>query len=200
MKTPANPIATIRACHNTFMRYAKNPHSFSGKAIWPAGIVLVILVMGLGDGPNDSEGPLDWTLGSWHGVRREVSTGDEAAMSLLVEKAPDGRGLIERLEVETDGDPYVGFAVSAPETSSDGWMRIYANDVRPSFARLASRSVTGDRTVWLSVTATPPKGSRLVSERLAPDRWRRTQQFSTDGGSTWKDLFVDELTRGAAAR
>jgi len=132
--------------------------------------------------------PLDWAVGSWHGVRTDASDGDQAPMSLL----------IERLEVASGGDPYVGFTVRTPDPRTGRWVMLYANDVRSKVARLEA-TFDGDRVVWNSRTAVPPRGSRLVAERLGPDRWRRTQQISKDGGATWSVLFVDELERGKAA-
>ena len=146
----------------------------------------------------ESGGPADllaWTEGKWHGARRDTNDGSEAPMTIVIERIPNGRGTIERLEVATDGDPYVGFSVSTPNPEGGGWTRLYANDVHQKFARLVAESVAGDRTVWQSVTATPPRGSRLISERMGPDRWRRTQQVSNDNGATWQVLFVDELER-----
>ena len=37
--------------------------------------------------------------------------------------------------------------------------------------------------------------SRLISERLGDDRWRRTMSVSQDGGRTWSVLWIDELHR-----
>jgi len=158
-------------------------------------MVLSFLLLGIEGDASQPDGPLDWTLGSWHGVRRDAQDGTEAPMRVLVERTPDGLGQIERLEVQTDADPYVGFAVCTRDPVAGRWMRIYANDVHPKFARLAAQSVVGERVIWQSVTSRPPRGSRLVSERLGPDRWRRTQEFSTDNGVTWQIRFIDELSR-----
>jgi hypothetical protein len=159
-------------------------------------ILLGFLILGTPDETARAEGPpLGWTVGRWSGTRSDANDGSVAPLRMLVERLPGGHGLIERLEVTTEGDPYVGFSVCLPDPSNQEWEKLYTNDVRPKFARMRAPSVEETRNVWLSVTAKPPRASRLVSERLGSDRWRRTQQTSTDGGATWKTVFVDELER-----
>jgi len=159
-----------------------------------APLLVAFLFLGAGGDASQPDGPLDWTVGTWKGTRRDFGEHSEAPLAILVAEMPDRLGEIERLEVETGGDPYVGFTVCTPDPANERWMRIYTNDVRAKLARLVANP-EGDRVVWVSVTAKPPRGSRLVSERLGPDRWRRTQQVSEDGGVTWRDVFVDELAR-----
>ena len=115
---------------------------------------------------------------------------------MLVEALPGG-GQVLRLEVETEGGSYVGFTTRVLDAETGTWTMIYANDARMRFARL-NATFEGDRSVWLSMTAKPPRGSRLIEERPGPDRWRRTQETSRDGGATWQVLFVDDLQRGPA--
>jgi hypothetical protein len=76
---------------------------------------------------------------------------------------------------------------------------IYTNDVRMKFARLVA-AIDGDRIVWVSTSATAPRGSRLVAERSGRDHWRRTQERSTDDNATWQVMFVDDLQRGRAGQ
>ncbi len=155
---------------------------------------LILLLVGAGPESEPTPGPLDWAIGHWEGTRRDIGDGEKAVMDLIVERLPGGPGQIERLAVETDGDAYVGVTVRMPDPDTGQWFMIYVNDVRPKLARLLA-TFDGDRVVWNSVTAKPPRGSRLVAERLGPDHWRRTQQFTRDGGETWQDMFVDELRR-----
>jgi hypothetical protein len=145
-------------------------------------------------GPDAGSESLDWTVGTWHGIRRDGADGTEAPMTLLVEALPGGHGVVERIQVEGGGTPYVGFGVRHFDPASRQWTQLYANASRPTFARLEG-TVDGDRSTWNSVTAGPGRSSRLVAERLGADRWRRTQQVSEDGGRTWRVLFTDELER-----
>lgn len=155
--------------------------------------VLAVSLTAAGE-PAPRADALDWTVGVWRGTRTDAAERDAAKMRVLVERLPAGAGQILRLEVETEGDPYVGFAVTVPDPEGAGWVMLYANDAREKIARLAAKRVE-DKTVWNSLTAAPPRASRLISERLGDDRWRRTQQVSDDDGATWRVLFVDELER-----
>jgi len=136
----------------------------------------------------------DWLVGDWHGVRRDGDDGSEAPMTSHIAALPDGPGQVERLEVASDGAPYVGFAVRVPSGSPGRWTMIYANASRESFARLEGE-VRGDGITWRSVTPGRRRESRVEVERLGENRWRRTNRVSEDGGVTWRVLFTDELRR-----
>jgi hypothetical protein len=71
---------------------------------------------------------------------------------------------------------------------------LYANSTRETFARLEGQVET-DRVTWQSVTPGRTRESRIVTERLNTNQWRRTQRVSGDGGRTWRVLFTDELER-----
>jgi hypothetical protein len=73
-------------------------------------------------------------------------------------------------------------------------VRQYVNATRGRFVRLEGE-VEGDRSTWRATTPGRTRESRLVSERLAGERWRRTQLVSDDGGGTWRILWEDELER-----
>ena len=161
---------------------------------WPWPLVSLALFFACGQAAP-SPGPLDWTLGNWHGVRQAADDGSEAPIVLRIEALPEGKGLIERLQAELGGEPYVGFTVRVPVGSSGRWMMLYANSTRGTISRLEG-TIGGDRSTWQSVASGSQRVSRLVSERLGSDRWRRTQYRSEDGGKTWRVLFTDELQRG----
>ena len=139
----------------------------------------------------------DETLGHWKGTRRDGGDGTVAPMSLLVESLTDGLGTIERIEVTTEGDPYVGFTVRLKNPETGEWTAIYGNDVRERFARMKA-VFEEERTLWNSTTVRPPRLSRLVSQFQEDGLWRRTQEHSDDGGRTWKVRFVDELRKEEA--
>lgn len=135
--------------------------------------------------------------GTWTGVRRAGADGHTAAMSLWVEPLAGGRGHAERLQVQGEPQPYAGFAVYFPQAEGGAWIMLYSNATRAGFARLEGE--VGPARA--SFRATVPGGtrvSRLEWEFPGPNRWRRTQWISEDGGSTWRALFTDELTRAPA--
>jgi hypothetical protein len=143
----------------------------------------------------------DWTLGRWAGFRRDAASGEEAPMTMTVEPILGGHGQIRRLEVHPEGGVYRGFAVQV-EDDAGRWERHYVNAVRRRFALLeaapddaAAEQDFADSSVWRSVTPGRTRESRLLSERLAPDRWRRTMSVGEDGGKSWRVLWVDELRR-----
>lgn len=167
-----------------------------GNCTAPVPVMLLSLLLATACGGASSPlGPLDWTLGDWHGVRRAADDGSEAPIALRIEALPEGRGQIERLQVASDGTPYIGFAVRVPVGISGRWMMLYANSARETVSRLEG-NIEGNRGTWQPVAPGKKRISRLVSERLGTDRWRRTQHISEDGGKTWRVLFTDELERG----
>lgn len=138
-----------------------------------------------------TEDPLGWTIGHWHGTRRDAADGSEAAMQVVVEPLGDGGGQFERVEVASGERPYVGFSVRR-RLPSGRWLMLYGNVSRPSLARYEG-DLLGAVLTMHSVTPGRTREGRLVLERLGDDGWRRTQSVSTDGGRTWSVLFVDEL-------
>jgi hypothetical protein len=72
----------------------------------------------------------------------------------------------------------------------------YVNATRRQFVRLEG-AVEGTRSEWKNVTPGRAFESRLVSERVGADGWRRTQYVSEDGGESWRVLWMDELERKA---
>ena len=145
-------------------------------------------------GPEDPERALDWTLGVWQGVRRAASDGSEQPMEMRVRAVLGGAGQTREIEIPHGAGVYRGFCLQVYDPSIDRWRRTYVNDVRRSFAVLEGE-VLEDRSVWRSVTPGRVRESRLVSERPAADRWRRTMSVSEDGGATWRELWIDELRR-----
>jgi hypothetical protein len=144
-----------------------------------------------GEGPG---GDLDWTIGAWQGLRREGGGGTGAPLTLRVAPILGGAGLTEHLEVTHEGGVYRGFAVTVYSAEDRAWVRQYVNATRGRFVRLEGE-VEGDRSTWRATTPGRTHESRLVSERLAGERWRRTQLVSDDGGGTWRILWEDELER-----
>ena len=140
-----------------------------------------------------AEHAFDWTVGTWHGVRRDGADGSEASMTMRVEPILGGAGQLRQLEVRGDG-VYRGLAVQIMDPESGRWTRQYANDVRGRFTLLEGE-IRGERSIWRTVSPERKRESRLVSERPAPDRWRRTMSVSEDGGETWRVLWIDELRR-----
>lgn len=138
---------------------------------------------------------LEWTVGAWHGTRRDTVDGSEVPMQVVVEPLADGAGQFERVEVGTGERPYVGFSVRQ-RMPAGGWVMLYGNVSRPGLARYEG-DLSGGVLTMRSVTPGRTREGRLVSERTDADGWRRTQSMSTDGGRTWSVLFVDDLRRGA---
>jgi hypothetical protein len=146
------------------------------------------------------ERAFDWTVGEWTGVRRDGADGSEAPMTMRVAPILGGAGLIRELEVRHGGGVYRGLSVVAFEREAGRWVEQYVNDVHGRFVRLEGELEDGGaRSVWRSVAPERRRESRLVSERLGPDRWRRTQSVSEDGGATWRVLWSDELERKSPA-
>ncbi len=146
------------------------------------------LAAGLDEARSAAERTFDWTLGDWHGVRRSADDGREEPLTMRVTPVLGGVGQLRELEVRHSGGVYRGLALQVYEPKEDRWVRQYVNDVHRTYAQLEGR-VEGGYWVWRSAT------SRVVSERIGPDRWRRTVSRSIDGGATWTELFTDELQR-----
>jgi hypothetical protein len=146
---------------------------------------------------DDAPGPFDWTIGEWHGVRRD---GDglesEAPLFVRVEPILAGAGQIEHITVTLeDGASYRGFSVQMPDRALGRWTRQYVNSTSGRFVPQEGE-VEGERSVWRGVSPVRTRESRLISVRVPPDGWRRTMAVSEDGGATWRTLFVDELRAG----
>jgi hypothetical protein len=114
-------------------------------------------------------------------------------MTVRVEWLADGIGQSEILRVEGAGGapPYVGFTVRSFDEVRLRWLMTYVNTPTHASVRLLGE-IDGARTTWTSRASI---GSRLVSERLDDDHWRKQQFTSADGGRTWTLLFTDELER-----
>jgi hypothetical protein len=113
-------------------------------------------------------------------------------MIMRVDPILAGAGQIRQIEIPHEGGVYRGFAVQVFDPQLERWVRQYANAVRGRFARLEGE-VQGDRSIWRSTSPTRTRESRLVSQRVPPDGWRRTMSISEDGGATWRVLWIDEL-------
>ena len=113
-------------------------------------------------------------------------------MTVRVETILGGAGFIEHLEVAHHDGVYRGFTVDLFDKDLGRWVRMYANSARGKFVRLEGE-VQADHSVWRSSAPDRVRDSRLVSERLATDRWRRTMSVSEDKGATWRVLWVDDL-------
>jgi len=155
------------------------------------------------------EDAFDWTLGEWHGIRRAADDGSEAPLVMRVTSVLGGAGQVRELEVRHAGGIYRGLAVQvyvpsagpSPEPSPEAtgrWVRQYVNATRRRFAQLeGGPQPDGQGSLWRSADPGAPTQSRVVSRRLGPDRWTRTVSRSTDSGTTWSEVFTDELRRRA---
>ncbi|MEM7051642.1 MAG: hypothetical protein AAF604_18380 [Acidobacteriota bacterium] len=139
--------------------------------------------------------PFDWTLGTWEGVRRDAADGSEEAMTLRVEPILGGAGQQRHLEVRLDDRVYRGYSVQLFDHRLGKWVRQYANQVRGRFTRLEGEIEADGRSVWRGAARERTRESRLTSERLGTDRWRRTMAVSDDDGKSWRGLWTDELRR-----
>lgn len=137
--------------------------------------------VGLDEARSAAERAFDWTLGEWHGVRRSADDGREDPMTMRVFAVLGGVGQLRELEVRHSGGVYRGLAVQVYEAKEDRWVRQYVNDVHRTYARLEGRVEEG-RWVWRSATPGRTRDSRVVSERVGPDRWRRTVSRSDRRG------------------
>lgn len=135
----------------------------------------------------------------WRGVRRDFRDGSEAPIEVEVEPILDSRGRLERLKIGSNEDPYLGLAVELFDPQTKIWQRYYSNNVTLKFIEMIGEA-RGERTIWHRSKLEDSRRSRMVSERIEPDRWRRTQSVSDDGGRTWTVLWEDELQRVADRR
>jgi hypothetical protein len=138
----------------------------------------------------------DWTVGTWEGVRREGLTGVEEPLRLEVESVLGGTGFMRRLEVEGEQGVYRGLSVQVYDPERDRWLWQYTSEGRGWFAEYAAEEIDGTRSVWLP-TEPRVRSSRLTSELVSSEHWRRTMEVSDDGGETWRLLWVDEMDRAA---
>ena len=141
---------------------------------------------------------MDWTLGTWQGVRRSGATGEAEPMVMRVAEILNGAGQTREMEiVDADGgDVYRGFCAQVFDAKRGIWVREYTNESRGRFTELEGETLPGDdsRSVW-RVTAPRTRETELISERPSPDAWVRTMTISEDGGGTWSVLWIDELVR-----
>jgi len=142
--------------------------------------------------PETRDSSQDWTLGLWQGVRHDANDGSEAPIEIWVEPALGGEGKIEHLAVGVDDVVYRGLAVESIDPESKDRVRYYINNVRSGIVELRG-AVEANRTEWWRVSAETSVESRLISEPITPNGWRRTQSISKDGGVTWTVLWRDEL-------
>lgn len=116
-------------------------------------------------------------------------------MTMRVEPLLGGTGQVRALEVRSaSGAAYRGTAVQQLNHDSGRWYWQYTNSAGRPAARYEGE-VRGARSVWRSISPGRSRESRLVSERLPDGRWLRTMSVSTDGGATWRELWIDELRR-----
>ena len=147
---------------------------------------------------SNAPGSLDWTLGEWRGVRRDAASGRESSMILRVEEILGGAGHRRELEISEDGEViYHGFAVQVPDDARGVWVREYTNAGRGWFSPLEGTVESETMSVWRGVSPTRKRESKLISERVGGDRWRRTMTISEDGGESWRALWIDDLKRVA---
>ena len=137
----------------------------------------------------------DWTLGEWHGFRRSAARGMEEPMTMRVTPILAGVGQLREMEIPQSNGVYRGLALQVYDPAAERWVRQYVNDVRRSYSRLEGGPEGPERSLWRSATPGRTVISKVESERLGPDRWRRTVSRSEDGGATWTEVFTDELAR-----
>jgi protocatechuate 3,4-dioxygenase beta subunit len=147
--------------------------------------------------PSPVQGPLDWCLGEWVGVRKDGTAKSEFQISVRVEPILNSAGQAEHLEVRHPDGVYYGFTVRVPAKDAGRWTMLYMNSTHGGFAQLDGEA-QGQRTTWHSVPSAKPRHSRLLSEPTATRGWRRTMSVSEDKGKTWRILWTDELRRPGA--
>jgi hypothetical protein len=138
-------------------------------------------------------GPLDWCIGSWTGLRRDMAAGSSAPIEVYVEPILNGPAQVERLQVAVGKSIYRGFTVRLPGQEAGQWTMLYMSSSRTGWAELRG-SIDGVSSTWISADRAQPRLSRLVSERVGRG-WRRTMNVSEDRGAAWTVLWVDELHR-----
>ena len=159
------------------------------------GLLILLPILAGCQGPSPAVvNHFDWTLGTWEGVRRDVADGTESDMIMRVEPLAGGGGQIRNLEIRGGSEVYRGTAVQRFEAASGTWLWQYANSATRAFALYRGR-IESSGSIWRSISPGRSRESRLVSERLPGERWRRSMSISTDGGHTWIGLWVDDLRR-----
>jgi hypothetical protein len=138
--------------------------------------------------------PLDWSLGKWVGTRRDATTDQTVKLQLRVEAILGGIGQIEHLEAEHRQGAYLGFTVRMPTEKPGKWSMTYWNSKRTDSAQL-NGEVEATCSTWCSAAQNKLRQSRLFSEQMGADGWRRTMSVSDDQGKSWRVLWVDELRR-----
>jgi hypothetical protein len=148
-----------------------------------------------------ADDPFAWTVGTWRGARIEAATGTREPMMVRVRPVLGGAARLQELEVTHAEGVYLGLHVVLREPSGAGetgdeprWVSHYANAVRGRLTPLVCERVA-EPSVWRTIAPGRTREARLTEERPSPDRWRREQAFSEDGGATWTVLFTDELER-----
>jgi protocatechuate 3,4-dioxygenase beta subunit len=147
---------------------------------------------------SPAQGPLDWSLGEWVGVRKDGEAKTEFKITVRVEPILGSAGQAEHLEVRHPDGVYRGFTVRVPAKEGGRWVMLYMNSNHGGFAQLDGE-VQVQRSTWHSGAPDKPRRSRLLSEPTASGGWRRTMSVSDDKGNTWRVLWIDELRRDASA-
>jgi hypothetical protein len=163
--------------------------------------VLLALAVAAGAAETDpaaQAAALDWTVGTWHGVRVHGADGSRAPLELRVEAILGGSGHVERLRIGDGKEPYLGFAVQVYSPAAGRWERRYVNGVHRRFVALEGEVVAPGRVVWRPAAPDPSRRSRVESEHLDDGSWRRTMHVSEDGGDTWHVLWRDEMRRAGS--
>src|SRR5262249_23969817 len=127
--------------------------------------------------PAPKNSLLDWSLGKWVGTRRDAATDQAVKLQLRVEPVLGGLGQIVHLEAEHKEGPYLGFTVRMPTDKPGKWSMTDWNAKRTNPAQL-NGEVEATRGVWHSASAEQARHSRLLSERVGEDGWRRTMSIS----------------------
>jgi hypothetical protein len=146
--------------------------------------------------PSPAQGPQDWSLGEWVGVRKDGTAKTASEITVRVEPILAGAGQAEHLEVRHPEGVYRGFTVRIPAKGAGRWVMLYMNSNHGGFAQLDGEA-QGQRSTWHSTSSGKPRHSRLLSEPTTNGGWRRTMSVSEDKGKTWQVLWTDELRRPA---
>jgi protocatechuate 3,4-dioxygenase beta subunit len=141
-----------------------------------------------------AQGPLDWSLGEWVGVRKDGAAKTEFKITVRIEPILGGAGQAEHLEVQHPDGAYRGFTIRVPAKEGGGWVMLYMNSNHGGFAQLDGEA-QGQQSTWHSGPPDKSRRSRLLSEPTASGGWRRTMSVSDDKGKTWRVLWTDELRR-----
>jgi len=144
--------------------------------------------------PDDPERHLDWTLGAWSGVRAGGDDDEAGPITMTVRPILAGAGQTYEIEVPHEAGVYRGFGVQVHDPAAGRWHRRYVNATRRTFSILEGEAGPG-RATWRGADPARTRASRVLSERVGDDGWRRTMSISEDGGETWRVLWTDELRR-----